>query len=149
MSPIPRHVSWANREPHHRGHFGFNYSTSSDNWYDVSSDEIKSGNITIPASGTISVGIPSGNVALIYRVKVESSQSEDFSISFYEKSRRNSEDFIFNLSTQLELENGYYIFQGKNLIVCVDKDNSEYIHAVITGEPSDILSIDMNLVRLP
>lgn len=149
MSPIPRHVSWARREPHHKGHFGFHYSTASNRWYDPDSDEIKEGNIEIPASGSINVDFPAGNVAMVYRSKVVSSQSESFSISFFEKGRRSSDDFIANLSDQLDLENGYYIFQGKNLIVSVDKDNTEYIHALITGTPTDILAIEIDMVRMP
>lgn len=149
MSPIPRHVSWANREPHHKGHFGYDYSTASNQWYDPDSDTWMTGSIVIPSAGFQNVDIPAGNVSLIYRIKASSNLSEDFHISFFERGARLSDDFIVNVTSLMTEENGYLIFQGQKLIVSIDKDNLQFIHLKVAGDVGDSISIEMNLVRLP
>jgi len=149
MSPIPRHVPWGNPEPHHKGHFGYHYSTASNIWYDPDADQFESGNIIIPASGAKNVDFPAGNVAEIYRAKISSANGNSFAISLFERGARSASDFLVNMSSQMETESDYLIFQGKDLIISVDKDNTEYIHAIITGTPADVLTVEFDMVRLP
>lgn len=122
---LPRHISWADREPAFKGDFGIDLSTTK---------EIPEGD------SSLTFNLDAANICLIYKLDITPTPSGSYTFQLFEKDAFESDDIIFS-TAQSE------ILQGKDLICYVDKDGTSEIHCKIIGVASTSYQIDMKMIR--
>jgi hypothetical protein len=128
--PLPRHVPWANKEPHYEGKFDYN-----------------TGDIecTIGVGGSIDVDIDAGQLNLIYKFTVTTSSSYGYQVAFYTKDARSSDDLVFQ--TNATIGNYNSITNGDGIIPVPDKDGDTKLYARITGTAGEEYTLNIDMVR--